>query len=398
MARSRKARATEIVRILRQSYSSFKKGKSDGLTEIILLSAIGEGRGEKHAAAALAAIREAFTDYNEVRVSSAMELAPILQEAGIVRSVDRARALKSTIEEIYQKYNALGIDSEQAVDVKHREKAVRRLRSADAAAVEAGLLFGFDAPVITLSQAVQRVTKRLGILESTTQGRMLKQIAPDVNAAGLPDILHCYAVVAAEHCFQKDMDCDSCPLLKLCDTGPKELDKRERARIAAEKKRLAEEEKERKLAERRRKRMKDAVSRRLKAAALEIAAESERKAAIENKRADKARAIKEAKAAKVKAQKAKVAKAKAEKAKAAKAKAAKAKAEKAKAAKAKAAKVKAAKAKAVKVKAAKAKAAKAKAAKVKAAKAKARSKSAGKARKTSKTAKQSRATAARKKK
>ena len=43
---SKKSRATAAIKILRQRYGTYRKAKADGLTNAVLLSAIGEGRGE----------------------------------------------------------------------------------------------------------------------------------------------------------------------------------------------------------------------------------------------------------------------------------------------------------------------------------------------------------------
>jgi endonuclease III len=178
-----------------------------------------EGVTRDSADQAFASLRERFYDWNELRVSSAREIADAIDEF-VSDGEARAQRLIDFLQEVFETTFSFDLESLQKKGLKQAAKQLSRYQAANDYAVAWVIQKSLGGHAIPLDAAALRVLRRLAILEDghdlEALRASLEHQVPKLKGADFVDLI---SVLAEDHCWDADPNCPSCPLHKTCPTG-----------------------------------------------------------------------------------------------------------------------------------------------------------------------------------
>ena len=168
-------------------------------------------------------LRESFFDWNEVRVSSTLEIAEALE--GILADPEvRAQRIVDFLQEIFETTYSFDLDPLlevlQKKGLKQASKQLSRYQAANDYAVAWVMQQSLGGHSIPLDAVAQRVLKRLGLLED--QGdyeAMHASIEHQVPKAKGSQFVDMISELAEAHCHESEPVCPGCSLRSVCPTG-----------------------------------------------------------------------------------------------------------------------------------------------------------------------------------
>ena len=162
---------------------------------------------------------ERFFDWNEVRVSSTRELEEVF--AGMSNPEGRAQRLIAFLQEVFETTFSFDLDGLQKKGLKQAAKQLSRYQAANDYVSAWVVQRSLGGHAIPLDAPTLRCARRLGLLESTDEGReaaraSLEHLIPKAKGPQFTDLI---STVAGEHCWEDDPNCSGCPLSQECPTG-----------------------------------------------------------------------------------------------------------------------------------------------------------------------------------
>jgi endonuclease III len=178
-----------------------------------------EGVTRDAAEQAYAALRDRFFDWNEVRVSSAREIADAIDEY-VPDGEPRAQRLIDFLQEVFETTFSFDLEGVQKKGLKQAAKHLSRFQAANDYAVAWVVQKSLGGHAIPLDAAAIRVLRRLGILEEGHDMEALRaSLEHQIPKAKGSDFVDLISVLAEDHCLEADPTCTACPLHKTCPTG-----------------------------------------------------------------------------------------------------------------------------------------------------------------------------------
>jgi endonuclease-3 len=172
---------------------------------------------------AFRSLQERFFDWNEVRVSSTLEIVEALN--GLVPDAEtRAQRIVDFLQEIFE--TTYSFDLEPLLDVlqkkglKQASKQMSRYQAANDYAVAWVMQQSLGGHAIPLDSSALRVLKRMGLVENDGDFESLRASVehqvPKAKASAFVDLI---SELADAHCHEDDPACSRCPLRSACPTG-----------------------------------------------------------------------------------------------------------------------------------------------------------------------------------
>ncbi len=175
--------------------------------------------------AAFAAVKAHFVDWNEIRVSTILELSEVL--APLPNASDRARRVIEFLQEHFERTYSFDLDDLEKKGLKQAVKQLARYKDTGVAdfAVAWVAQRALKGHSIPLDGGAIRVLSRLGILDGDLDDlesvrASLEHYIPKARGPEFTDALSRFA---AEICVPGVPHCPSCPLKAECPTGQKLL-------------------------------------------------------------------------------------------------------------------------------------------------------------------------------
>lgn len=165
-------------------------------------------------------LRERFFDWNEVRVSSAREIADVLDEF-LPNGEARAQRIIDFLQEVFETTFSFDLESLHKKPIKQAAKQLSRYQAANDYAVSWVVHKTLNGHMVPVDPAGLRVLRRLNVLEEAEEDfeaiqASLEQQVPKSRAAEFVDLL---SDLAQKHCLAEDPTCPACPLGKICPSG-----------------------------------------------------------------------------------------------------------------------------------------------------------------------------------
>jgi endonuclease III len=177
-----------------------------------------EGVTRDAADQAFATLREQFFDWNELRVSSAGEIAAAIDEF-VPDGEARGQRLIDFLQEVFETTYSFDLESLQKKGLKQAAKQLSRYQAANDYAV-AWVQKSLGGHAIPLDSAGLRVLRRLHLLEDGPDLEAIRtSLEHQVPKAKGSEFVDLISALAESHCFEKSPKCNSCPLHKTCPTG-----------------------------------------------------------------------------------------------------------------------------------------------------------------------------------
>jgi endonuclease III len=172
---------------------------------------------------AFASLQDRFYDWNEVRVSSTLEIIEAL-DGSLSDSEARAQRIVDFLQEIFE--TTYSFDLEPLLEVlqkkglKQASKQLLRFQAANDYAVSWVMQHSLGGHAIPLDATALRLLKRMGLIEGESDPEALKaSIEHQVPKAKGTHFVDLMSVLADLHCHEDEPACSGCPLRTMCPTG-----------------------------------------------------------------------------------------------------------------------------------------------------------------------------------
>src|SRR5262245_12839991 len=213
---------TNKQRLLTQIFSALGKGgkpaepEAQPVLEQFLYAVCREGVTREQADRAFRNLRENFFDWNEIRVSSARELAEAF--AGLPGAEGRARRLIDFLQEVFETTFSFDLESLHKKGMKQAAKTLQRFQAANNYAVAWVVQQSLGGHAIPLDAPSLRVLRRLGLLENDQEDlealrTSLEHQIPKARGSQFCDLI---SATADEVCLEDEPNCPACHLRSQC--------------------------------------------------------------------------------------------------------------------------------------------------------------------------------------
>ena len=168
-------------------------------------------------------MEDRFFDWNEVRVSSTLEIVEALE--GLVSEPEaRAQRIVDFLQEIFETTYSFDLDPLREVlqkkGLKQASKQLARYQAANDYAVAWVMQQSLGTHSIPLDGAAKRVLKRMGLLEEENDMEALRaSIEHQIPKAKGLLFVDLVSALADAYCSEDDPACSDCPLRTVCPTG-----------------------------------------------------------------------------------------------------------------------------------------------------------------------------------
>lgn len=195
--------------------------------EEVLYAIVREGATPAEADAAFARIKQAFFDWNEIRVSSVPEVGDVLE--GVPEAGLKAKQLVEFLQEHFERTYSFTLEDLEKKGLKQSAKQLARYKDKGVtdfvvAFVTQRALGGHAVP---LDEPTIRVLTRLGVIEGEIDDLEAARASLEhyIPKAKGPEFTDVFAMHADALCTPENPDCPHCPLKAECPTGQEILAK-----------------------------------------------------------------------------------------------------------------------------------------------------------------------------
>ena len=179
-----------------------------------------EGATREQADHAFRALRERFFDWNEIRVSSARELAEALDM--LPEPEARGQRIIDFLQEVFETTYSFDLEILHKKGLKQAAKQLGRYQAANDYAVAWVTQQTLGGHAIPLDGPTLRCLRRMGIVESDNASDLeairagIEHHIPKAKGSLFNDLL---SALAEEFCWDDDPNCSRCPMCHHCPTG-----------------------------------------------------------------------------------------------------------------------------------------------------------------------------------
>lgn len=197
-----------------------------------LVSILARGASEAAAERGMVRLQRDYVDWNEVRVSSVVELEDALREARVPDAFRKADALKAFLDRVYAEGNKPTLEALASLETEKARKFLGEFKSLTPRQRGAIWYLGGGRSGVVGDAGLLRVLRRIGLVSSTTGETSLEEWLtagwPGHEGYGVYDAL---ARVAEEVCRSDVPDCARCALNRSCTEGGKRLAAAAKAKV-----------------------------------------------------------------------------------------------------------------------------------------------------------------------
>jgi endonuclease-3 len=200
-----------------------KPAQDRPVLEQFVYAILRENTTRESADQAFTSLQERFFDWNEIRVSSSLEIIEALE--GFVPEADvRAQRIIDFLQEIFE--TTYSFDLEPLLEVLQKKglklasKQLSRYQAANDFAVAWVMQNSLGGHAIPLDSAAQRVLKRMGVIEDDNDLEALRaSIEHQVPKAKGLQFVDLISDLADGHCAEAEPACGRCPMRTMCPTA-----------------------------------------------------------------------------------------------------------------------------------------------------------------------------------
>ena len=219
---------TTKPKILTQLFTSMKSVKARPtedrpVLEHFIYAMLRENATRDAADQAFGNLRERFYDWNEVRVSSTLEIVEALDGA-LSDAEMRAQRIIDFLQEIFETTYSFDLNPLLEVlekkGLKQASKQLLRYQAANDYAVATVMRNSLDNHAIPLDDACVRVLKRMGVIEPHHDMEAVRtNIEQQIPKAKSTHFIDMISVLADTSCHEEAPACRQCPVRSMCPTG-----------------------------------------------------------------------------------------------------------------------------------------------------------------------------------
>ena len=209
----------QVVKILEKKLPAPAEPPKRPVMEELVYAICREGVTTEQADAAFGRIKEAFFDWNEVRVSTVPEVTDAL--AGLPQAGPRGQRVVEFLQELFELTYSFSLEDLEKKGLKQAAKQLGRHQSANDFAVAWVTQRSLAGHAIPLDEPTLRVLRRLRVIEDDADDLealrgTLEHFIPKAKGVEFTELV---SMLAATVCVADTPHCPSCPLRADCPTG-----------------------------------------------------------------------------------------------------------------------------------------------------------------------------------
>ncbi len=208
----------EVAEILVRRYGPWPDESAGPVIDQLVWFLLSTRTTVENCEAAYAALRSAFSHWEEVAEATEEELYAPLRPAGLYRA--RAKNLHAALSAIRERFGAVSLEALRAWPDDECESFLLSLPGVGLKVARCVMSFGLARPVLAVDSHIWRVTRRLGWhnLQGQTPSRQGADLLGALMPAGLDVLsLHVNLIrLGREACSSGEPRCQACPLGAIC--------------------------------------------------------------------------------------------------------------------------------------------------------------------------------------
>ncbi len=233
-AQSKTEFLNSVYNLLKKRYKLEPREERLNIVEAVLFGICHEGTTRENANQALSRFKDAYFDWNEVRVSPLHELQETL--AGATRRNERAETLRRFLRQLFEKTYGFTLEGLSKKPLKEAVKVLQDYEAARSdfvvATVVQKALGGHAMPIDgRVRLALERLEVADTDVETTTLRASLERAIPKNRGQDFIDLME---DLCHDTCLETMPECGRCELRKICPTGHRRLaEDRQSSKVSA---------------------------------------------------------------------------------------------------------------------------------------------------------------------
>jgi endonuclease III len=211
----------DVYTLLKKRYKPAPAPPKLTVLEAAIYGICHEGATRIQAEKALQALKTGYFDWNEVRVSSLVELQAVLDKAGIPDAEERAHRLRRFLKQLFEKVYSFNLEPLTKKPLKDSIKALQEFDTLHHDFVLATITrLALSGHAIGIDVPTRRALERLGVAEPGTDNPTLRgaleRAVPKNRGTEFVDLIE---DLAHDTCVAGEPDCPRCELRKICPSS-----------------------------------------------------------------------------------------------------------------------------------------------------------------------------------
>lgn len=212
----------KLVPLLKKKYESPPKREPVSVLEHLVLGILSDGTTTAKSDTVFERLKKNYFDWNEVRVSSIVELQEALAE--LPDAEQRAVRLKSCLKHLFETLYTFDLDSFRKLPMKEVAKKLEKLPVAAEYLTARVIRDGLEGTAMPLDSAAIRVLTRLELIDAKTPAEVLSaSLSRAIPRARSFEFCHLLSELGADTCIEPQPKCKHCCLLEFCATGQRKI-------------------------------------------------------------------------------------------------------------------------------------------------------------------------------
>jgi endonuclease-3 len=234
-AQSKAQLLTEVHTHLKRHYKMEPRASRFTVLEAVIFGICHEGTTREQANQAMSRFKDEFFDWNEVRVSSLVEIQGVL--AGLPDPEGRAYAIRRFLRQLFEKTYGFALDGLTKKPLKDAVKSLQEFEALKSDYVLAAVIqLALGGHAIPVDMPIRRGLERLGIadhnVDSVALRSVLERAVPKNRGVEFCDLME---ELTHDTCVDGTPNCPACDLRKLCPTGHARMTQKAPAKAAGTK-------------------------------------------------------------------------------------------------------------------------------------------------------------------
>ena len=209
---------TEIIDLLAKEYGTITwRSRTDPLSELIM-TILSQNTSDLNSRRAFESLLTRFGSWEAVAEGGVEDIAEAIKIGGLAQV--KAPRIKQILEQIQAQRGLLDLRFLKKMPVAEAKEWLRSLPGVGPKTAACVLLFSLGKPVLPVDTHINRVAKRLGLIDSRVSAEKAHEILGDMVP---PRYVYQFHIHVIEHgrrvCKAQRPRCRECVLLKGCPTG-----------------------------------------------------------------------------------------------------------------------------------------------------------------------------------
>ncbi len=217
--------------VRRHKPNPIKHGKSS--IEHLVYVILAQRNPERRAAGAIRDLKALFAGWNEVRVSSVLEIGEVLRTHNVLNPLQKAEQVIRALSRTFSDVHKVRLDELSRDDAEETRVYMARKLGLPGYVVADYLFSAFGYGRIPIDDSVGRLLFRLGFVAAKHEfPKLEKTLSEGLTSRDCADAYRILDAFATETCVEKDPACPRCPLFAQCPEGKARKAAAEAAKLA----------------------------------------------------------------------------------------------------------------------------------------------------------------------